>query len=314
MATSNALPGVRRLCALASPLPLSPAAQLVKNSNVTETRTGTGVEKYEGAYRTPTTRYSSLKRRREAREDAAEINKRQQPPRTRLATPITRPPPEPISGTSLCATAPTQSTDSSLSSDSKFSPTPRSGPIPPLPRPQAPPSLRRRLHRPRNYPPAPSTRLHSSVQPRQFSSTSSQFKPALAYHDLVSSILDPTTVSVNVESSAQRGTSTIANPVPESKSDSLATTPSRPSRLPPRPASPYGEINELIRHPTLYNPILKPRHPIVLCHGKLNSFTSSEFSQIADLEHIIRSIWIRRSRSRILSVTLLGRHAENSER
>ncbi|GAA6013774.1 hypothetical protein JCM10207_008186 [Rhodosporidiobolus poonsookiae] len=36
---------------------------------------------------------------------------------------------------------------------------------------------------------------------------------------------------------------------------------------PPRPKSPYGEINALARHPTLYDPVLKPRFPIVLCHG-----------------------------------------------
>ncbi|KPV74932.1 uncharacterized protein RHOBADRAFT_1499, partial [Rhodotorula graminis WP1] len=30
---------------------------------------------------------------------------------------------------------------------------------------------------------------------------------------------------------------------------------------------PYGEINALVRHPTLYEPLLKPRFPIVLCHG-----------------------------------------------
>ncbi|BGP16325.1 hypothetical protein JCM10213v2_004327 [Rhodosporidiobolus nylandii] len=36
---------------------------------------------------------------------------------------------------------------------------------------------------------------------------------------------------------------------------------------PPRPASPYGEINALVRHPLLYDPVLKPRFPIVLCHG-----------------------------------------------
>ncbi|GJN90665.1 hypothetical protein Rhopal_003677-T1 [Rhodotorula paludigena] len=41
----------------------------------------------------------------------------------------------------------------------------------------------------------------------------------------------------------------------------------RKSACTPRPPSPYGEINELVRHPTLYDPVLKPRFPIVLCHG-----------------------------------------------
>ncbi|BGP32129.1 hypothetical protein JCM10296v2_003909 [Rhodotorula toruloides] len=43
--------------------------------------------------------------------------------------------------------------------------------------------------------------------------------------------------------------------------------PAQRSKPPPRPPSPYGEINELVRHPVLYDPILKPRFPIVLCHG-----------------------------------------------
>ncbi|GAA5898072.1 hypothetical protein JCM6882_003320 [Rhodosporidiobolus microsporus] len=43
--------------------------------------------------------------------------------------------------------------------------------------------------------------------------------------------------------------------------------PKRSSSPGPRPSSPYGEINALVRHPTLYDPVLKPRFPIVLCHG-----------------------------------------------
>ncbi|KAL8293714.1 hypothetical protein RQP46_000415 [Phenoliferia psychrophenolica] len=35
-----------------------------------------------------------------------------------------------------------------------------------------------------------------------------------------------------------------------------------------QPGTPYlDELNTLLRHPTLYDPILAPRHPIVLCHG-----------------------------------------------
>lgn len=32
------------------------------------------------------------------------------------------------------------------------------------------------------------------------------------------------------------------------------------------------EINTLLRHPALYDPILVPRFPIVLCHGKFSAF------------------------------------------
>ncbi|BGP40297.1 hypothetical protein JCM10449v2_004256 [Rhodotorula kratochvilovae] len=56
---------------------------------------------------------------------------------------------------------------------------------------------------------------------------------------------------------------------PASSSTEPPATPPRRSKSPgpPRPASPYGEINALVRHPTLYDPVLKPRFPIVLCHG-----------------------------------------------
>ncbi|GAA5875887.1 hypothetical protein JCM3774_001112 [Rhodotorula dairenensis] len=43
--------------------------------------------------------------------------------------------------------------------------------------------------------------------------------------------------------------------------------PSSSSQKPIRPPSPYGEINDLARHPLLYDPVLAPRFPIVLCHG-----------------------------------------------
>lgn len=44
--------------------------------------------------------------------------------------------------------------------------------------------------------------------------------------------------------------------------------PSSSSQKPPRPPSPYGEINDLARHPILYDPVLAPRFPIILCHGE----------------------------------------------
>lgn len=34
-------------------------------------------------------------------------------------------------------------------------------------------------------------------------------------------------------------------------------------------SAPYvDELNTLLRHPALYDPVLAPRFPIVLCHGK----------------------------------------------
>lgn len=44
--------------------------------------------------------------------------------------------------------------------------------------------------------------------------------------------------------------------------------PSSSSQKPIRPPSPYGEINDLARHPLLYDPVLAPRFPIILCHGE----------------------------------------------
>ncbi|BGP55515.1 hypothetical protein JCM8202v2_003119 [Rhodotorula sphaerocarpa] len=43
--------------------------------------------------------------------------------------------------------------------------------------------------------------------------------------------------------------------------------PSSSAQRAPRPPSPYGEINDLARHPLLYDPVLAPRLPIILCHG-----------------------------------------------
>lgn len=39
--------------------------------------------------------------------------------------------------------------------------------------------------------------------------------------------------------------------------------------------SQMDEINTLLRHPTLYDPVLKPRFPIVLCHGMFSSLSLS---------------------------------------
>jgi len=59
-----------------------------------------------------------------------------------------------------------------------------------------------------------------------------------------------------------------AAPTPSEKAGGPEGRRARPPQPgPPRPASPYGEINALVRHPTLYEPLLKPRFPIVLCHG-----------------------------------------------
>ncbi|GAA5833483.1 hypothetical protein JCM9279_001539 [Rhodotorula babjevae] len=59
-----------------------------------------------------------------------------------------------------------------------------------------------------------------------------------------------------------------AAPAPSEKAGAPEARRARPPQPgPPRPASPYGEINALVRHPTLYEPLLKPRFPIVLCHG-----------------------------------------------
>ncbi|GAA5893726.1 uncharacterized protein JCM6883_003619 [Sporobolomyces salmoneus] len=265
MATSTTLPGMRRLCALASPIPLASTTQLVKNSNVSDTWIECQLQSDSEVYGESTRRRNSLKRRREARTGSEEINNQQYPLSTRSASPT-------ASGSSANSSTPhksprnkLQSPEGSRSLNSESSPTTRSAP----PRSSATASSRLRLSRTRTHAPATSTRLHPSQQPRQFSTSSSQPKPALAYHDLVSNALNSTSsTSSTVESVTQRGTSTVAKTESEAKKEtSTSSEPPRPSALPPRPPSPYGEINELIRHPTLYDPILKPRHPIVLCHG-----------------------------------------------
>ena len=38
-----------------------------------------------------------------------------------------------------------------------------------------------------------------------------------------------------------------------------------PTPAPPPP--PRDELNTLLRHPTLYNPLMKPKNPLILCHG-----------------------------------------------
>lgn len=48
-------------------------------------------------------------------------------------------------------------------------------------------------------------------------------------------------------------------------------------REPDVPKLPLDEINTLLRHPTLYDPVLRPRHPIVLCHGAFENSSVCAF-------------------------------------
>ena len=48
----------------------------------------------------------------------------------------------------------------------------------------------------------------------------------------------------------------------------------RPSNIPPKPQDEKVKedvdiIHQLLRNPTLYDPMRKPRYPIVLCHGAM---------------------------------------------
>lgn len=56
----------------------------------------------------------------------------------------------------------------------------------------------------------------------------------------------------------------------------LGTEPPPPEEIKEETEEPRGEksaprmdeLNSLLRHPTLYDPVLVPRFPIVLCHGE----------------------------------------------
>lgn len=277
MATSTAIPGVRRLCALASPLPFAPAAQLVKPSNLNEPRIATDVESHLNPPPTPRRARSSLKRTRDARDDASAINSRtRQRPAAHHESASLDP----------CERFRHRSAQRDTANDSRnrscdVSPTPRSGALSSRSRSRTGLYAHVRLTGSRTHAPATSVRLQSP-QNRHFASTRSQPKPALAYHDLAAANVSPTStgsIPSTVDAGSQRGTSTVAESVTaRSETKENAADPPRPWSLPPRPPSPYGEINELIRHPTLYDPILKPRHPIVLCHGTRGVSTLSHSS------------------------------------
>lgn len=69
------------------------------------------------------------------------------------------------------------------------------------------------------------------------------------------------------------------SPHPEQPADVAAATmpgPSSSAQRAPRPPSPYGEINDLARHPLLYDPVLAPRLPIILCHGERYKIYTSQ--------------------------------------
>ena len=276
MATSTAIPTVRRLCAIASPLPLGPAVQLVKNSQFADSWTELNVESHDRGIEQLTAGRNGLKRQREGEEHGEQIN-RKQPSMTPLRPPTTARFAHSTTISSVYPSAEARVDSSSTPSSSQISPTPRSTT---RRAPQHAPTasiLRLRSLTPRHYPPTPSTR-RIGPSSRSFSSSSSQSKPALAYHDLLSNVLDSAVSAVTKETPTLRSTSTVANPASEgtklSNEENAILSHPKPrgsSQLPPRPPSPYGEINSLIRHPLLYDPILKPRHPIVLCHGKLCS-------------------------------------------
>ncbi|SGY24278.1 BQ5605_C019g09030 [Microbotryum silenes-dioicae] len=70
----------------------------------------------------------------------------------------------------------------------------------------------------------------------------------------------PTEANTTLPSSAQGSTSS-----PSSKQSTQPKTEHEPNSQKEEPRA--DQINSLLRHPTLYDPIRKPRNPIVLCHG-----------------------------------------------
>ncbi|GAA5983648.1 hypothetical protein JCM10908_000367 [Rhodotorula pacifica] len=122
---------------------------------------------------------------------------------------------------------------------------------------------------------------------RLLSTTSKRRQPALDRHDSPAAgphypTSDTSSRSYAVSSDGRTpppGSPAPPSPQPASEKVETAKTvsppvqaatlpgPSSSSQKSPRPPSPYGEINDLARHPLLYDPVLAPRFPIILCHG-----------------------------------------------
>lgn len=108
--------------------------------------------------------------------------------------------------------------------------------------------------------------------------------------------------------------------------ESYRQSPPPPSFPPSRPNSPHEAdsteqplppIYRLMQNPLLFDPVLKPRNPIVLCHGMCFFFffilASISAFLLSSLE---RFIWLRRERPFCFpyaAIALLGECPEDSE-
>lgn len=119
------------------------------------------------------------------------------------------------------------------------------------------------------------------------------------------------TCSIYLASPAEDGTGLVLEDC-----DNHKDHPSLPSRDPmqPDPLKNYPQpskntenlttdtIHRLMQHPALYEPIRRPRYPIVLCHGMKTRCPL----QASDSFIIHRTIWIRRSRPCLFSQSAYG--------
>ena len=79
--------------------------------------------------------------------------------------------------------------------------------------------------------------------------------------------------------------------------DGQCSQPHSPRPPNPRNVEDLDIIHQLLRNPTLYDPIRKPRYPIVLCHGTIPLHISIPFCQPSSK----RSIRVRCTRSILFS-------------
>jgi hypothetical protein len=73
-------------------------------------------------------------------------------------------------------------------------------------------------------------------------------------------------------------------------------SPNPPKRPKERESESIDTIHRLMWHPALYEPMRRPRYPIVLCHGTNSAVNSSRAYRASDSLILRRTIWLRRAR------------------
>ena len=84
--------------------------------------------------------------------------------------------------------------------------------------------------------------------------------------------LSPRRRRPELQPSPSRGQDPLHSPTPSSEEPQRTPpTPKEKKKLPAPPRERDGTIHQLMRNPTLRDPLRAPRYPIVLCHGKRRS-------------------------------------------